>query len=86
MVFQMMSMKAKGEVKRNSDQKMTIPAGTVVAYSVIKMTISSDGYIGQWHLKIELHKITAKLTADFLIPTHNLLNRLRVGCTNKDYS
>ncbi|XP_056597090.1 gasdermin-E-like isoform X2 [Triplophysa dalaica] len=41
----MMSMKAKGELKRNSDQIMTIPARTVVAYSVIKMMISSDGYI-----------------------------------------
>ncbi|XP_057210677.1 gasdermin-E-like isoform X1 [Triplophysa rosa] len=40
-----MAMKAKGELKCNSDLKMNIPAGTVFAYSVIKMSISSDGYI-----------------------------------------
>ncbi|KAA0710253.1 hypothetical protein E1301_Tti016934 [Triplophysa tibetana] len=41
----MMSMKMKGEHKHNSEQNMIIPAGTVVAYSVIRMIINSDDCI-----------------------------------------
>lgn len=52
MVFQVVVMKAKGELKYNSDLEMNIPAGTVIAYSVIKIAISSDGYIGQWNFHI----------------------------------
>lgn len=43
-------MKGSGKLQYDSKTALRIPPRTVMAYSVIKMTVESDGYIGQWHL------------------------------------
>lgn len=49
MVFQM-CMEENGKMQFNSETAVGIPPNTVIAYSVIEMTINSDGYFGQWRL------------------------------------
>lgn len=49
MVFQMY-MEDTGKLQYDSETVLQVPPNTVMAYSVIEMTIDSDGYFGQWHL------------------------------------
>lgn len=68
MVFQIALIKESGELRYDSDVALNIPPGTVMAYSVIEMSISSDGHFGQWHLcdDIEYSQINALSNAQLM--------------------
>ncbi|XP_057210741.1 gasdermin-E-like [Triplophysa rosa] len=57
---EMALMKESGELRYDSDVALNIPPGTVMAYSVIEMSISNDGY---FELRVEPDGIEADDTS-----------------------
>ncbi len=63
-----MYTKDSGKYQYGAKTVFHIPPNTVMAYSVVEMTIECDGYFGQWHLlnMTEQHYCTFWLFITFI--------------------